>query len=83
MDSVTKETLLNLLRNVRTTTDEMWHGQEMTWRIYAALIQMFPDQFLEQYQSAEKHVSFRKMHDWRSGQIRTIEAATKLVESWK
>jgi hypothetical protein len=61
-----KRRLLNLLRNVRQTTDEMWQCYEMTCRTYSALVVMFPDQFPENYQQANKHVSFGPMHDWRS-----------------
>ena len=48
----TREVLLNLLRNLRQTTDEMWHCYEMTWRTYSALVAMFPDQFPGNYQQA-------------------------------
>jgi hypothetical protein len=38
----------------------MWHCYEMTWRTYSALFVMSPDQFPENYQQANKHVSFGK-----------------------
>jgi hypothetical protein len=81
MDSAIREGLLNLLRNVRQTTDEMWQCYEMTWRTYSALVVMFPDQFPENYQQANKHVSFGPMHDWRSDQLRSVDGAIRPIES--
>ena len=82
MDSATREVLLNLLKNLRQTTDEMWQSYEMTWRIYSALVTMFPDQFPQSYRDADKSVSFRQMHDWRSGQLRSLDAAIQLISEW-
>jgi hypothetical protein len=82
MDSVTKEVLLNLLKNLRQTTDDMRHSYEMTWRIYAALVVMFPDRFSENYREGDKHVSFGQMHDWHTGQLRSLDAAIELVSDW-
>jgi len=82
MDSITKEVLLNLLKNLRQTTDDMRHSYEMTWRIYAALLLMFPDRFLENYQGADKHVSFEQMRDWHTDQIRSLDAAIQLISDW-
>lgn len=83
MDNATRESLLNLLKNSRQTTDEMWHCYEMTWRIYSALVSMFPDRFPGNYQQADKHVSFQPMHDWHSEQLRSLDAAIQLVSEWK
>jgi hypothetical protein len=82
MDSITREALLNLLKNLRLTSDEMWHCYEMTWRIYAALVVMFPDQFPDTYQQADKGVSFGPMRDWRTDQLRSLDAAIALVQTW-
>jgi len=60
MDNATREALLNLLRNLRDTVDEQFHINEMAWRTYSALIQMFPE-FAQHYQRANEHVSFDQM----------------------
>ena len=82
MDNATREALLNLLRNLRDTVDEQFHINEMAWRTYSALIQMFPE-FAQHYEKADEHVSFEQMLHWRSEQLRQLDAAIQLVESWK
>jgi hypothetical protein len=57
MDSATKEALLNLLRNLRHAVEQQYYINEMAWRTYSALVQMFPE-FPDNYRQADKRVSF-------------------------
>ena len=81
MDNATREALLNLLRNLRETCLEQYYINEMTWRTYSALVQMFP-KFPDNYREADKHVSFQQMQGWRDDQLRRLDAAILLVQSW-
>ena len=80
MDSPTKETLLNLLRNLRHAVEQQYYINEMAWRTYSALVQMFPE-FPEKYREADKHLSFSELRRWRAEQLRQFDAAILLVES--
>jgi hypothetical protein len=55
MDSATKEVLLNILKNLKESTQSTYHCSEMAWRTYSALIRMFPH-FHDLYNKAEKNV---------------------------
>jgi hypothetical protein len=81
MDSATQEVLLNLLKNVKETTQNTHYAHEMAWRTYSVLVKMFPD-FPREYQTA-KGISFREMLDWRDDQLQQLDAAIRLVESWR
>ena len=84
MDAATKEglLLLNLLRNLRHAVEQQYYINEMAWRTYSALVQMFPE-FPEKYREADKHVSFSELRRWRAEQLRQFDAAILLVESWR
>jgi len=73
MDNVTREALLNLLRNLRQTADEPHQINEMAWRTYSALVAMFPDQFPGNYREANKRVSFEQLQNSRADQLRQLE----------
>ena len=83
MDNATQEALLNLLRNLRHVADEQNHVNEMVWRTYSAMLSMFPGWFLESYQQADSSVEFQPMRDASADQLRQLDAAILLVESWK
>jgi len=83
MDNATRETLLNLLRNLRQVADEQNHVNEMAWRMYSALLSMFPGQFLEKYRAADYSVEFQPMRDASALQRQRLDAAIQLVESWE
>jgi hypothetical protein len=53
MDSATKVVLLNLLKNLKQSTEDSSHSQEMAWRTFTGLSRMFPDQFPAEYQAAQ------------------------------
>ena len=82
MDSATKEVLLNLLRNLRYSVEQQYYINEMAWRTYSALVQMFPE-FPDNYRQADKRVSFDELRRWRAEQLRQLDAAILLVESWR
>ncbi|HZH82519.1 MAG TPA: hypothetical protein VFD87_05195 [Phototrophicaceae bacterium] len=80
MDNATKEVLLNLLKNLKESTQNAYHAHDMAWRTYAALVKMFPS-FPDLYNQGEG-VSFDEMLHWRDAQIRQLDAAIQLIEEW-
>lgn len=80
MNEMTKEVLLNLLRNLKQSTQNTRYAYRMAWQTYFALSKMLPD-FQDAYENAEREVSFAQLEQWHADQIRQLDAAVQLLES--
>jgi hypothetical protein len=83
MDSATKEVLLNILKNLKESTQNTYYASEMSWRTYTALTRMFPE-FSRHYGAVEEYgVTFSQMLHWRDVQLQQLDAAIRLIEEWR
>lgn len=80
MDEATKEVLLNLLKNVRRTTDDVYQCYEMALLTYSALLLTLPT-FYDAYTRGDHELSFEKMLRSRADQTRQLDAAILLLEA--
>ena len=81
MDAATKEVFVNVLRNLRIALENIQQTQEMTWRTYSALRRLFPNEVPPLYESPEG--SLVAINQWHADQIRQLDPAIQLVESWE
>ena len=74
MNDDTKKLLLSICQTLRQVTDSAYHAQEMAWRTYAALAQLGPPNFVDEY-AHPKVLSVDEIIGLRERLLETLDKA--------